>query len=228
MTDDFEQSWQRKLERSVEIHTDERVQEKVRLGGSQLSDQSPRSDIIHWTERTISELEASLPLETVGEILCACACTYPKDALQPIREIYLQRGDVEEAHRMLQTRFQDFLVDLGLDETDIEMILTRGWGLAGCREGNLIMATKIPKSGHLKDYLHETDPQRRREMYCHCPRVRAAVRLNASLPRSYCYCGAGFYRDIWETILGEPVKVEVRSSVLQGDEICTIAIHLPD
>jgi hypothetical protein len=229
MAKDFERTWQSKLAHSIETSASDEVRQKVLLGGAHLSDQSPRSDIIDWSRCAITELESSVPLETAELILTECACRYPNEALQPIREIYLQRGDITEVHGMLQSRFRDFLADtLVLDETEIETILDQGWGLAGLRQGNTVLATKIPKSGYLKEYLQEEDPQRRREMYCHCPRVRDSIKLNASLPKSYCYCGAGFYKDIWETILGEPVQVEVRSSVLQGDDACTIAIYLPD
>jgi len=48
-----------------------------------------------------------------------------------------------------------------------------------------------------------------------------------TIPPIYCYCGAGFYKGIWEEILQQPVKVEVLKSVLAGDEVCTIAVHLP-
>jgi predicted hydrocarbon binding protein len=54
------------------------------------------------------------------------------------------------------------------------------------------------------------------------------VGLEPALPEDYCYCGAGFYKGIWEEILGEPVEVEVLESVLQGGDVCRIAIHLPD
>ena len=52
--------------------------------------------------------------------------------------------------------------------------------------------------------------------------------LGERLPASYCYCGAGYYKDMWEYILGSPVEVEVLTSVLQGDDECSIAICLPD
>jgi predicted hydrocarbon binding protein len=48
-----------------------------------------------------------------------------------------------------------------------------------------------------------------------------------SISATHCYCGAGFYKGIWEEILQAPVEVEVLESVLKGDEVCTIAIHLP-
>ena len=68
----------------------------------------------------------------------------------------------------------------------------------------------------------------KRKLYCHCPRVRDMVDEDPRLPKTYCYCGAGFYQGIWETILDQPVKVEVLKSVMVGDEVCQIAIHLPE
>jgi len=51
---------------------------------------------------------------------------------------------------------------------------------------------------------------------------------NLMISTTYCYCGAGFYKGIWEEILQRPVEVEVLESVLSGGEVCKIVIHLPD
>lgn len=75
--------------------------------------------------------------------------------------------------------------------------------------------------------MREIDPQEKRQYYCHCPRVRDALKTGVTISATYCYCGAGFYKGIWEEILQEPVEVEVLKSVLKGDQVCTIAVHLP-
>ena len=75
-------------------------------------------------------------------------------------------------------------------------------------------------------YMQETDPEKRRQYYCHCPRVRDALENGETISPTYCYCGAGFYRAIWEEILQKPVEVEVLESVLDGGEVCKIAIRL--
>jgi predicted hydrocarbon binding protein len=85
----------------------------------------------------------------------------------------------------------------------------------------------IPKSGYLFEYLMEADPEKRRETYCHCPRVRDALKISETIPPIYCYCGAGFYIGIWEEILQKPVEVEVLETVLSGDVVCKIAIQMP-
>jgi hypothetical protein len=89
------------------------------------------------------------------------------------------------------------------------------------------LATKIPKSGNLIEYFGVSDPQKKQELYCHCPRVRDAIKTDQQLSPTYCYCGAGFYKGIWEEITQQNVEVELLESVLQGDDVCRIAIYLP-
>lgn len=160
--------------------------------------------------------------------MTGCACQYPKSDLQEMRKAYEATQDVDLAHRMLQEQFESFLRNmLELSEELVEEIVGRGWGAAGVKKGSTIIATKIPKSGYLVEYMRETDPEKKRQCYCHCPRVRDMLKTSETISPTYCYCGAGFYKGIWEEILQQPVEVEVLASVLQGDDVCTIAIHLP-
>jgi predicted hydrocarbon binding protein len=147
--------------------------------------------------------------------------------LREIRCKYGETKSVDSAHRMLQEKFLSFLKHgLKLDKTTIEFILDKGMGLAGHKYGDTIIATKIPKSGYISEYFKEKDPVRRRAIYCHCPRIRDALNRDTDISPTYCYCGAGYYKGIWEEILQRPVKVELLESVLNGDDACKIAIHL--
>jgi len=148
--------------------------------------------------------------------------------LREIRKAYEETRDIGLAHGMLLEKFEAFLRGtLQLEDSLVEEILGRGWGLAGVRQGNRIIATKIPKSGYLVEYMRETDPQRKRQHYCHCPRIRDVLKSSETISPTYCYCGAGFYKGLWEEILQEPVEVELLESVLKGDDVCKVAIHLP-
>ena len=100
--------------------------------------------------------------------------------------------------------------------------------MAGVRKGKQIISTKIPKSSYIVEYFEAEDPLEKRKLYCHCPRVRDGVGEDPQLPLAYCYCGAGFYKGIWEIILGVPVRVEVLESVMMGGDVCKIAIQLPE
>jgi tyrosine phenol-lyase len=226
---DLERVWLRKLSDCLDRVAGEDIRKQVLDGSEELSVQSSRRDVIGWTQRAMERLDALVDDPAQRRIiLTGCACQYPRSDLQEIRQAYQECGDVGQAHRMLHGKFETFLQHtLQLDQELIDEIVRRGWGLAGIRQGDTIIATKIPKSGDLIEYLHEPDPERRRQLYCHCPRVREALKTGQTIPATYCYCGAGFYQGIWQEIIQQPVEVEVLSSVLRGDDVCTIAVHLP-
>jgi hypothetical protein len=228
VTDDFERIWQGRLTGRLDASLGEDARRRILVGGQRLSDESPRREVLVWTGEMLGRLESLAGSERAQQLLAVCTCQYPQAGLADIRACYAETGDVATAHRMLQARFEQFLrQELSLEPSVVTRILERGWGLAGTLRGDQIIATKMPKSGSVRAYFEESDPRRRRALYCHCPRVRQAPVLGATLPRAYCSCGAGFYQGIWEHILSQPVRVEVLSSVLSGDDQCSIAIDLP-
>ena len=225
---DFEKNWRERLSRAVESAAGKGIRDLVLQGGEGLTQETGTTEKIIWTCGALDLLAENTDEETGREILTSCACRYPVEDLQDVKEAYQSSGNLDLAVEMLQEKFIHFAREiLGLEEELIAKINSLGWGLAGRRDGNTIIATKIPKSGFLVDYFNETDPEEKRRLYCHCPRVRDGVGLEPALPEVYCYCGAGFYQGIWEEILGEPVKVEVLESVMRGGDVCKIAIHLP-
>ena len=221
---DFETQWQDKLARAVKDLAGSEVRERVMAGGETLHTSREK---LRWTCDALNILAESADERTRQEILTRCHCAYPIEDLQDVKALYQQTGDLDQALEVLQAKFVIFLREtLQLESELIEIIIQRGWGLAGIRQGNTIIATKIPKSSYLREYFQEEDPLEKRRLYCHCPRVRDWVGTEPSLPPEYCYCGAGFYQGIWEEILGKPVRVEVLESVMQGGEVCQIAVHL--
>lgn len=225
---DFERVWLAKLSGCLDGVAGEEVRKVVMRGSEGLSSSSTSQEVIAWSKGAMERLDSLVDEGKRKRIMVGCACHYPKDELQEIRAIYEQTKDVDLIHRMLHEQFESFLRDsLKLSDEYIDEIVGRGWGLAGTKRGNTIIATKIPKSGYLVAYMEEPDPKIRRQYYCHCPRVRDAVKASETLSSTYCYCGAGFYKGIWEEIIQEPVEVEVLESVLVGGEVCRIAVHLP-
>jgi hypothetical protein len=225
---DFEQAWLRKLSTGLEQVAGREVRDAVMAGSAGLSSQTPSDEVIAWTQGAMERLDALVGEAERRTVLTGCACQYPKSALAELRKEYEESHDVDLVHRGLQEQFESLLRDtLQLEEDLVEDVVRRGWGSAGAKAGRTVTATKIPKSGHLAEYLREDDPTRRRQLYCHCPRVRDDLKASATISPTYCYCGAGFYKGIWEEILQEPVEVELLESVLQGDEVCRFAVHLP-
>jgi predicted hydrocarbon binding protein len=225
---DFERAWLAKFSSRLDDIAGKEIRVKVMQGSEGLSSDSSRGEVIAWSRMAMERLESLVDEEGRKSIMTGCACHYPRSGLQDVRKEYEATQDIDIAHRMLQERFESFLSDtLELDDDLVAKVVGRGWGLAGIRQDGTIIATKIPKSGYLVQYMQETDPEKKRQVYCHCPRVRDALKTGVTISPTYCYCGAGFYKGIWEEILQEPVEVEVLKSVLKGDQVCTIAVHLP-
>lgn len=230
MTDpfDFEHHWLDKFGECIEAAGGADARRQIMDGSHILSSDTPRTEIIAWTQGAIQRLETLMDEGQQKQIMTGCACQYPKESLQEMRRAYAETSDIRLVHQMLRDQFQSFLQhNLKLSNEMTADILARGWGAAGILEEDRIVATKIPKSGNLLAYMQETDPKKQRALYCHCPRIREILKSNEKLSDTYCYCGAGFYKGMWEEILQQPLEVELLQSVLRGDPVCQVAIHLP-
>jgi len=97
----------------------------------------------------------------------------------------------------------------------------------GVRVGNIVYETKIPYN--TKAYLAETDPQKKRYHYCHCPWAKESLRHGAlTVTPMWCQCSGGFHKRQYEVIFRKSIHAEVLQTVLQGDPVCRFAIHLPE
>lgn len=225
---DFEHAWLGKFSYWLNELAGEEIRNEIMRGSEELSAQSVRQDIIDWSKVAMERLDSLVEVKKRREIMTRCACQYSKSDLQGIKEKFQVTKDTDLAHQMLQEQFESFLKEsLKLSDELIENIVGRGWGSAGIKEGRTVIATKIPKSGYIIEYMNETDPVKKRQHYCHCPRIRDILKTSDTISQTYCYCGAGFYKGIWEEILQSTVEVEVLETVLSGDEVCKIAIYLP-
>jgi hypothetical protein len=227
--EEFEARWIAQFSRCLSEIAGQSIERQVIQKDQRHLAGARRQQVIDWTIEAMGRLDALVNHSGRVKIMVGCACQYPKSELEMMKKAYAETKNIDLVHRMLHRQFVSFLVArLKLDKELIDTILQRGWGLAGVREGNTITATKIPKSAFLVKYFEETDSQRRRQLYCHCVRVRDLLKTpQRRLSPTYCYCGAGFYKGIWDEILQEPVEVEVLSTVMDGDDVCQFAIHLP-
>jgi hypothetical protein len=224
----FEQSWLHKLSTGLKEVAGEEIEKEVMQGAEALSSDSPTEGVIAWTSEAMVRLDALVEESDRRAILTGCACQYQQAPLAALRKTYEETENLALVHGMLQEQFETLLRDtLQLEEDLVQDVVGRAWGSAGVLDGSTVVATKIPKSGFLREYLGEQDATKRRQLYCHCPRVREILRSSVRISPTYCYCGAGFYKGIWEEILGEPVEVELLETVLQGDDVCRFAVHLP-
>jgi predicted hydrocarbon binding protein len=228
MTQDFERFWLSKLSVCIEHAAGSEIRDRIMEGSENLSDNTEKNRIVEWSAKAMTLLDEHVKADKRVEIMTGCACQYPKVELREIRKKYEETKDVDVVLEMLQEKFISFLRGrLNLDTNIIEVIVQKKWGLAGYRDGNRVITTKIPKSGYIQEYLEEKNPTKKRAIYCHCPRIREALNNVAEISPTYCYCGAGYYKGIWEEILQKQVVVVLLKSVLKGDDVCSIAVHLP-
>jgi hypothetical protein len=152
------------------------------------------------------------------------------------RKRYQEIGDFD---KFLEIKRQDFIAQLeqiknegGLffsqEITDevVDFVRNDPEISQGVRDGNILYVTKIPYL--TKQYLAESDPQKKRYYYCHCPWARESLRqADGPVSAKFCQCSAGFHKKPWEVIFEQKIEAEVLESVLNGDARCRFAIHLP-
>ncbi len=225
---DFEIQWQGKLSSNLKKTIGQERAKIVAAGKETLSDASSGEELINWTKGMMERLESSTTETEIHDIMTGCACRYPEEELKIIRDEFRKTGSSDRAHALLQKEFEKSIrIYKQLEDEHMNYILERGMGAAGVKNGNTIIATKIPKD--FKKYYESTDPSEKPFLYCHCPRIRSMLKEGKTdIPSSYCYCGAGFYRWMWEFVTDKPVRVEVSESILKGDDLCRIKIHLSE
>lgn len=60
---------------------------------------------------------------------------------------------------------------------------------------------------------------------CYCGSVSKA---REPLSATYCHCSCGWYRQLFETLLGRPVEVDLPGSIIQGDDCCRFLIRIQE
>ena len=196
--------WDDRLAKNLDHVLGPEAREKI-MQGSDVSFtlKSGIDERAKWIKDAIERLDELAGDEQKYDILSCCAHDFSKKRIAELQAIYSKSRD--------------------LDEVINAMHKDTAWYEKPRREGKTIHVKKIPFDA--KNYKTATDPEEKRKYYCHCAMVRS--HLNAGISSTFCYCGAGWYRQQWEGILGKPVRVEIRKSLLKGDTTCEFAVHLP-
>lgn len=99
--------------------------------------------------------------------------------------------------------------------------------LGGVRDGDRILATKIPYDPD--GYIREDDPVARRRLACHCPMARSSISADgADVPPVWCSCSAGFEKVMFDVVFGRDTAVDVLESALSGADHCRFSIAIPE
>jgi effector-binding domain-containing protein len=187
--------------------------EGVVLGSDAIALESTVDDRFCWIKGAMERLDGMAGEHQKYDAVSGCAHVFPRGQIAKLTEIY-------ESARM---EADDPLaaVDAVLEFMDGDP----GWGEPPRREGRAIYTSKKPRDP--KGYESAKDDAERRKAYCFCPLVRNHLE-DGGMPVTFCYCGAGWYRQQWEGAIGKPVRVEIVESLLKGDDRCTFAVYLPE
>lgn len=198
-----------------------------------------RYEKAQYTARIMGRMEEVFGVSTTRDLLQDCLRDLPDDYYPEERSDFYEvcAGDMDRYLDFRGKKFADLLrgymerneLFYGQEITEdvIAFVENNPEVGGGVREGNLIYETKIPYN--TKAYLEETDPKMKRYHFCHCPWAKESIRretLNVS--PTFCQCSAGFVKKPFDVIFGQSLQADVLESVLQGDDVCRFAIHLPE
>jgi len=58
---------------------------------------------------------------------------------------------------------------------------------------------------------------------CYCGSVSKS---RLQIPLTYCHCSCGWYQQLFETLLGKPVEVQLIDAIAHGAQTCQFVIHI--
>jgi len=204
--------WLGRLREGLDRHAGVSVAKHV-LGGSEcLSPSSDTAEKVAWMKGAMARLDSAVKDEGARrKIMCGCAHVYPAAHIAKLKSDYERLGSV------------DALID------DI----AKDPGYTGApyyrdpdRDGNVVFIDKVPQER--EKHAEATDPVERRAAACHCPVIKAAILAGEDISPTFCGCATGWFKPLWEAIVGAPVEVVCEESVLQGHDRCRFAIYLPE
>ena len=179
------------------------ARDHVMEGADALTPETPRDERLEWVRAALLRLDGIANEEQRYWAVSVCADCYPTWRIEELRQVYLDTGSVDEVMEAMKG--------------DAE------WYSTPYREGNLIYHTKVPYDREA--WESATDPAKKRRAYCHCALVQDRI---DEVPPTYCYCGTGWVRQVWEGVLERPIRVEVLKSLPAGDDECQFLIHLQE
>lgn len=200
--------WMERLQNGLDATTGEATRRKVMAGHQALTPETAPSAKAAWARLAMQRLDDTVPDAMLRQrIMAGCAHEFPPARVEQLRAKFLELG--EDVDALLAFMYDD----------------TQSFYSRPYREGSQITVTKVPHQR--EQYESATNNAEKRAAYCHCYLIKEAIR-NRDMPSpTYCYCGAGWFDQLWAGITDGPVRVEMLKSILSGADSCTFRIHLP-
>jgi effector-binding domain-containing protein len=166
---------------------------------SHKSSKEERAQAVKCAIDTLNEIATE---DQKFEILSRCAHIFPPELIQNMKRVYDETLSVDKV---------------------LEAMAAAGNYPKFTKEGNILYSSKQPYNKAAYDKA--TTREEKMQAYCFCPMIKYNL---DDVSGSFCYCGSGWSRKLWEGILDKPVKVEIIKSLTRDDDECTFAVHLPE
>lgn len=204
--------WLEGLAEGLKTYSDDETQQHVMAGAADLEPVAPIEARLDWVQQAMQKLDQAIPdPEMRGLIIHGCAHRFPEVRIEKMRVLYQELGSIDA---LIEWIGKDKVANGGAS-----------WYGNPVREGNTIYDVKDPASP--EEYKQAETELEKRMARCFCPIVRAAIKANRTLSPTFCNCSAGFTAQFWQSVLQQPLQIEVLESVLKGDDVCKFAIRLP-
>jgi hypothetical protein len=203
----IQHGWERRLAQGAEAALGAEARQTIMQGIEGITPDSTAEAYAEWIRGAMDRLDAlTNDPETKYQILSRCAHIFPEARITHLRSIYEQRHDVDDVLREMY------------DDPD--------WYEDPVRQGHTLYVRKVPFDP--ARYEEAATPAERRRAYCHCDFVRPYLNeVPSRMSSTFCWCGSGWYRRLWEGILDQPVAINHVETLLQGADECRLTIHLP-
>lgn len=115
-----------------------------------------------------------------------------------------------------------------VDDSVVEYVKNNKTAALGKREGNYLLVTKNPYQ--IKRSLETDDVRMKRYYACFCPWVRGAIKngTEKEVSEHFCQCSGGWYKDYYEQLFEQPIRIEPYETALNGFTSCTFKVYLPE
>jgi hypothetical protein len=199
--------WDRLLAEGIEDCLGAAARQQVMAGIEEIGPESSQEAYTDWIQGAMERLDALTDEPEVKyQVLSCCAHVFSEERIAHLRAIYERRGNVDDVLR--------------------EMYKDPDWYEDPVRKGNLLHMRKVPYDP--EGLEKATTPAERRRAYCHCAFVRPYLdEIPSKMSPTFCWCGSGWYRRLWEGVLGQPVKIEHVETLLMDNDACELVITLP-
>ncbi len=203
----LDHEWDQRLAQGVEEILGWAARQQVTAGIEGITVNSSAEDYREWIHSAMSRIdELTGDPEKKYRIVSSCAHVFPQHRIDFLRSVYEQRHEIDDVLR--------------------EMYQDPDWYEDPVRKGNQLHMRKVPFDREA--YEKATSMVEKRQAYCHCAFVRPyLIESPARISPTFCWCGAGWYRRLWEGVLGKPIQVEHVETLVRGNDCCTLIITLP-